>query len=474
MDGPTAALLETETPRFNEVDEKDAKKDPYAPPDGGWGWVVMICAFTCCLVLDGICYVFGVFMETMKQDFNVDNATMSAVGSVLSGVIQLVGPFAALLTNILGMRIVCILGALVSAAGFFFSTFVYDVWLLMILFGIVAGTGLGLMYVPAVCSVGYYFDKKRAFATGFVCSGSGAGTFILAPFASFLLIQFSKPSVSIENPINVTAESVENSNVTPDAWRGAMKVFAGLCVLCIICGLAMRPLPKKPKKIADEESDAEGDGEPKTNCCKTIINESCSPKLMTNVPFMLLCLANLFSTQGLYIPYVFLPGLAVDRGISEVNASFLISIVGICNTICRILSGMLTDLPCVNALIVTVLALGLGGIAPLAMPFCEEYWAFIIVSVMFGAFLSAWCAVTSPVIVDMCDLELLTSGFGTLTFVRGIAALVGPPIAGLLVDKTGQKENAFYLSAALLFLSAIICVGAWVAQKIINKRRNNL
>merc|ERR1719225_51089 len=434
----------------------------------------MIAAFLCCLVLDGICYIFGVFLEPMMEDFNVDNATMSAVGSVLSGVIQLVGPFAALLTNILGMRIVCILGALVSAAGFFFSTFVYDVWLLMILFGIVAGTGLGLMYVPAVCSVGYYFDKKRAFATGFVCSGSGAGTFILAPFASFLLIQFSKPSVSIENPINVTAETVENSNVTPDAWRGAMKVFAGLCVLCIICGLAMRPLPKKPKKIADEESDAEGDGEPKTNCCKTIINESCSPKLMTNVPFMLLCLANLFSTQGLYIPYVFLPGLAGGRGISEVNASFLISIVGICNTICRILSGMLTDLPCVNALIVTVLALGLGGIAPLAMPFCGEYWAFIIVSVMFGAFLSAWCAVTSPVIVDMCDLELLTSGFGTLTFVRGIAALVGPPIAGLLVDKTGQKENAFYLSAALLFLSAIICVGAWVAQKIINKRRNNL
>jgi len=72
----------------------------------------------------------------------------------------------------------------------------------------------------------------------------------------------------------------------------------------------------------------------------------------------------------------------------------------------------------------------------------------------------------------MCDVELLTSGFGTLTFVRGIAALVGPPIAGWLVDSTGQKESAFYLSAALLFLSAIICVGAWVAQKVIRKRNN--
>jgi len=28
-------------------------------------------------------------------------------------------------------------------------------------------------------------------------------------------------------------------------------------------------------------------------------------------------------------------------------------------------------------------------------------------------------------IVDMCGLDLLTSGFGTLTFVRGFAALVG-------------------------------------------------
>jgi MFS family permease len=91
---------------------------------------------------------------------------------LLPGVIQLVGPFASLLANILGMRTATIIGAVVSAAGFFISTFVYDVTLLLLFFGIVAGTGLGLMYVPAVCSVGYWFDKKRAFATGVVTSGT--------------------------------------------------------------------------------------------------------------------------------------------------------------------------------------------------------------------------------------------------------------------------------------------------------------
>merc|ERR1712061_43189 len=204
----------------------------------------------------------------------------------------------------------------------------------------------------------------------------------------------------------------------------------------------------------------------------TILEQSCSPRLLTNIPFMLLTLSNLFATQGLYIPYMFLPSLATSKGISELDASFLISIVGISNTICRILSGMLTDLPGVSALVVTFIALGIGGIAPLAMPFCEEYWAFVIVSVMFGSFLSAWCAVTSPAIVEMCGLDLLTSGFGTLTFVRGFAALIGPPIAGWLVDQSGNKDYAFYLSAALLVTSALICVAAWVAQRIIEKRRD--
>ena len=51
--------------------------------------------------------------------------------------------------------------------------------------------------------------------------------------------------------------------------------------------------------------------------------------------------------------------------------------------------------------------------------------------------------------------------------------LSGPPIAGFLVDQTGGTENAFYLSAALLFTSAILCVPAWLAQKAVTIRRNS-
>ena len=37
----------------------------------------------------------------------------------------------------------------------------------------ILGMGFGLMYLPSIVIVGYYFDKKRAFATGLATCGSG-------------------------------------------------------------------------------------------------------------------------------------------------------------------------------------------------------------------------------------------------------------------------------------------------------------
>ena len=37
-------------------------------------------------------------------------------------------------------------------------------------YGIVGGLGLGLMYVPAVTAVGYWFEKKRSLVTGEMCN----------------------------------------------------------------------------------------------------------------------------------------------------------------------------------------------------------------------------------------------------------------------------------------------------------------
>lgn len=44
-----------------------------------------------------------------------------------------------------------------------------------------------MLYLPSIVSVGYYFEKKRALATGLAVCGSGIGAFIFAPLSDFLL-----------------------------------------------------------------------------------------------------------------------------------------------------------------------------------------------------------------------------------------------------------------------------------------------
>ena len=56
----------------------------------------------------------------------------------------------------------------------------------MVSYGIFGGLGLGLIYVPAVTAVGYWFEKKRSLVTGISTCGTGFGTIVFAPLVTTL------------------------------------------------------------------------------------------------------------------------------------------------------------------------------------------------------------------------------------------------------------------------------------------------
>lgn len=70
------------------------------------------------------------------------------------------------------------------------------------------GIGFGLIYLPAVVCVGYYFETKRSLATGIAVCGSGFGTFAFAPLAERLLEAYG--------------------------WKGANLILAGLILNCAV------------------------------------------------------------------------------------------------------------------------------------------------------------------------------------------------------------------------------------------------
>ncbi|XP_066942385.1 monocarboxylate transporter 14 isoform X2 [Macrobrachium rosenbergii] len=194
------------------------------PPDGGWGWVVVAASFMCNLVVDGIIFSCGMLLPELQQSFNASMTEVSLVSSMLGGFYLIVGPFVSALANAYGFRTVCILGAVIASCAFGLSYFATSIYFLHFSFGIIGGTGFGFIYVPAVIATGFYFEKRRALATGIAVCGSGIGTFIFAPLNSYL--------------------------ITNVGWRMACLVYAGISLTCAIFGLAFRPL--EPVAIADD------------------------------------------------------------------------------------------------------------------------------------------------------------------------------------------------------------------------------
>ncbi|XP_029177421.1 monocarboxylate transporter 7 isoform X5 [Nylanderia fulva] len=191
------------------------------PPDGGWGWVIVAASFMCNFFVDGIIFSFGVFLNDIADAFSVSKARVALVGSLQTGFYLMVGPFVSALANRYGFRLVTILGSVISCSAFVISYFSTSIEFLYISYGAIGGIGAGLIYVPAVITTGFYFERWRALATGIAVCGSGIGAFLLAPITDILVKNFG--------------------------WRGALLFQAGMLLNCAIFGAMFRPV--KPTRI---------------------------------------------------------------------------------------------------------------------------------------------------------------------------------------------------------------------------------
>lgn len=197
------------------------------PPDGGWAWVVMVASFLCNTVVDGIVFSSGMIQKDIILDFKVSEGYVALVSSLLSGFYLMAGPFVSAAANRYGFRLVTIAGAIIAALAFGLSYFATSIEFLFITYGIIGGIGFCLIYIPSVITIGYYFERWRALATGIALCGSGVGTFIFAPLTNFLINQ--------------------------TGWRGALAIQAIIILSCALYGCAFRPIQPIQLAVCDIE-----------------------------------------------------------------------------------------------------------------------------------------------------------------------------------------------------------------------------
>lgn len=168
------------------------------------------------LIADGVSFSFGLLYSELLDYFQEGTTKTAWVGSLFMSVPLLVGPIMSNLVDKYGCQKMTMIGGLLGCAGFVLSSISNSVEVLFITFGVVAGLGLGVIYVTAVVSIAFWFEHKRTFATGIGASGTGIGTFLYAPFTQWLIRYYG--------------------------WRGATLILGGtLLNFCVFGALMIDP-----------------------------------------------------------------------------------------------------------------------------------------------------------------------------------------------------------------------------------------
>ncbi|KAI1725446.1 major facilitator superfamily domain-containing protein [Ditylenchus destructor] len=220
----------------NESDEEDRLEDLLEdagiikPPDGGYGWIVVLASFFINMIVDGVIFsISESIVPLWEQEFNTTTSMVTVAPSLLAGFYLLSGPISSALSNSFGCNKVVSQTIYFSSksTNFIFGYCGCALPVLYFTFGIVGGIGYGLIFLPAIVIVGQYFSARRALATGMAVCGSGIGTSLF----SWL------------NPIILT--------LVDRNWRVFLVIIAMITMLCAIFGYFFKPL--EPSKSQVEE-----------------------------------------------------------------------------------------------------------------------------------------------------------------------------------------------------------------------------
>ncbi|XP_051160591.1 monocarboxylate transporter 9 [Leptopilina boulardi] len=188
------------------------------PPDGGWGWFVLLAAVMVNLLIPGTVKSFGVLFVVYLEVFSTTPSEASWIPALCYFLYSSLGPLSSILSVKYSYRTVTLIGGTLAAVGMMLSFFANSVSFLYVSYGLLVGAGAGLAFPPTVYIVTSYFVRKRGLANGLCISGSAIGSIILPPLLRFLLHEYGyRGSVLIMGAImlNVWAsgllyEPVEN------------------------------------------------------------------------------------------------------------------------------------------------------------------------------------------------------------------------------------------------------------------------
>ena len=156
-----------------------------------YGYVIVAAGFFIIMLILGTYFTFGVFFNSLLDEFGWDRATTSAAFSWSFLVMGFLGVIMGKLNDRFGPRLVATVGGFCYGAGFLLIPYISQVWQFYLLYGGLIALGMSCAMVPLMATPPRWFVKKRGLMTSIVVAGSGVGSMLTPQVARWLISSYS-------------------------------------------------------------------------------------------------------------------------------------------------------------------------------------------------------------------------------------------------------------------------------------------
>jgi oxalate/formate antiporter len=396
-------------------------------------WFQLVLGLIAMMAISSPQYVWTLFTGPLNQKLGTTLAELQWTFSLLVILQTWFSPFQAYLVDRFGPRLLISIGALLSGGSWVLSSYVGNVWLLYLTYGVLGGFGTGIIYVGIIGLMVRWFPDRRGLATGLAAAGYGFG----AVFTSF--------------PIDSMIKSAGYAH-TLVVW-GVIQAVIG-----VVAAQGLRVPPKDYAVAA-----------PLVAGKQTARNYTPAEMLKSPIFYLLFLMMSMMSTSGLMVVSNVGP-FAKEFGVAEVlvlgMAALPLSLTlsRVTNGLTRPFFGWVSDH--IGRESTMALAFALEAVAILILfAYIDRPALFVVLT---GLVFFGWGEIFSlfpSTLTDTFGPRFAATNYGFLYIAQGVGSILGGPAAAFLKQATGSWTAVFIVVAVLDALTALLAITALRAMR---------
>jgi len=391
-------------------------------------WIVTLSGTGINLAL-GVLYTWSVISKGIPESWGWSETDRSLPYSVACLVFALMMVPAGRMQDRIGPRVVASIGGVLTGLGMMLASQFTGLWMFVLGFGVLAGSGIGFGYASATPpAVKWFPPAKTGMVVGIVVSGFGLASVYISPLANYLIGLYGVSTTLL--------------------------IF-GIAFLLVVGGFAQLLVNPPPTMASTPGRNV--------NIKVSVNPDDFSAKEMLREPmFYFVWLAYFFAAgAGLMVIGKLAKMVDVQAGF---KAGFvMVALLAIGNACGRLAAGYASDK--FGRTQVLAFCAGLQALLMFLMPSMSTAVIMICLSMLMGFNYGSNLALFPSITKDFFGLKNFGLNYGLVFTAWGFGGLVLPTLSGMIYDATQSFQYAFYAAGVVCLLAVVIALMIRKPQK---------